>query len=112
MNTKFHKICATVKEISVHNGNIQVHQAPFSDGTASNKKKKKKKVNLSTILRNTCMKLNCSIYFHLGFYEMSVRTDRQCSVRSDCSDYFVYKIQVNPIHTILIYGIYYDFMDR
>ena len=24
---------------------------------------------------------------------------------------FVYKIQVNPIHTILKYGIYYDFMD-
>ena len=23
---------------------------------------------------------------------------------------FVYKIQVNPIHTILKYGIYYDFM--
>ena len=25
---------------------------------------------------------------------------------------FVYKIQVNPIHTILKYGEYYDFMDR
>ena len=25
---------------------------------------------------------------------------------------FVYKIQVNPIHTILKYGICYDFMDR
>ena len=25
---------------------------------------------------------------------------------------FVYKIQVNPIHTILKYGNYYDFMDR
>ena len=25
---------------------------------------------------------------------------------------FVYKIQVNPIRTILKYGIYYDFMDR
>ena len=24
----------------------------------------------------------------------------------------VYKIQVNPIHTILEYGDYYDFMDR
>ena len=24
---------------------------------------------------------------------------------------FVYKIQVNPIHTILKYGDYYDFMD-
>ena len=25
---------------------------------------------------------------------------------------FVYKIQVNPIHTILKYGIYNDFMDN
>ena len=25
---------------------------------------------------------------------------------------FVYKIEVNPIHTILKYGNYYDFMDR
>ena len=25
---------------------------------------------------------------------------------------FVYKIQVDPIHTILKYGNYYDFMDR
>ena len=25
---------------------------------------------------------------------------------------FFYKIQVNPIHTILKYGDYYDFMDR
>ena len=25
---------------------------------------------------------------------------------------FVYKIQVNPIHTTLKYGDYYDFMDR
>ena len=25
---------------------------------------------------------------------------------------FVYKIQVNPIHTVLKYGNYYDFMDR
>ena len=25
---------------------------------------------------------------------------------------FVYKTQVNPIHTILKYGDYYDFMDR
>ena len=57
MNMKFHKICAIVKEISVHNGNnIHVHQAPFFDGTASNKKTKR--VNLLTILRNRCMKLN------------------------------------------------------
>ena len=26
--------------------------------------------------------------------------------------FFFYKIQVNPIHTILKYGDYYDFMDR
>ena len=25
---------------------------------------------------------------------------------------FIYKIQVNPIHTILKYGNYYDFKDR
>ena len=25
---------------------------------------------------------------------------------------FVYKIQENPIHTILKYGDYYDFLDR
>ena len=25
---------------------------------------------------------------------------------------FVYKIQLNPIHTIVKYGIYYDFMDK
>ena len=42
MNMKFHEICAVVKEISIHHVNIQVHQAPFSNGTASNKKKKKK----------------------------------------------------------------------
>ena len=41
----------------------------FSDGTASNKKKKKVKQ------QNTCMKLNCSINLHLGFYKMSFRTD-------------------------------------
>ena len=44
MNMKFHEISAVVKEISVHNGNIHVHQAPFSDDTASNKNKKKKKL--------------------------------------------------------------------
>ena len=42
MNMKFHEICAVVKEISVHNGNIRVHQAPFSNDTTSNKTKKKK----------------------------------------------------------------------
>ena len=41
MNMKFHESCAVVKEISVHNGNIRAHQAPFSYDTASNKKKKK-----------------------------------------------------------------------
>ena len=38
MNMKFHKICVIEKKISVH-GNVQVHQARFTDGTASNKKK-------------------------------------------------------------------------
>ena len=47
----------------------------FSDGTASNKKKKKKKVNLSNGIHVACMKLNCSINLHLGFYKMSFRTD-------------------------------------
>ena len=41
MNMTFHKMCAIVKEVSVHDGNKHVHQAPFTDGTASNKKKKK-----------------------------------------------------------------------
>ena len=53
MNMKFHKICAIEKKISVHNGNMQVHQVPFSDGTTSNnkkeRKKKKKRFNLRTI---------------------------------------------------------------
>ena len=43
MNMKFHEICAVVKDISVHSGNIHVHQATFLNGTASNKKKMKKK---------------------------------------------------------------------
>ena len=42
MNMKFHAIFAIVKTISVHNGKIHLHQAPFSDDTLSNKKKKKK----------------------------------------------------------------------
>ena len=37
------------------------------------KKKKKKKKKLEQ--RNTCMKLNCSINLHLGFYKMPFRTD-------------------------------------
>ena len=40
---KFYEIFPIVKEISVHNGNKRVHQAPFSDDTASIKKKKEKK---------------------------------------------------------------------
>ena len=44
MNMKFHEICAIMKEISVHNGNIHAHQAPFSNDKASNKKKKEKKL--------------------------------------------------------------------
>ena len=39
---KFNTICAVVKEMSVHT-RIHVHQTPFSDGKASNKKKDKKK---------------------------------------------------------------------
>ena len=38
---KFNEICAVVKEMSVHNGNIHVHRAPFSNDTVSNKKKKR-----------------------------------------------------------------------
>ena len=48
MNMTFHKICATVKEISVHNGNKHVHQALFPDGTASNRQKEKKKLTSVT----------------------------------------------------------------
>ena len=84
----FHKICAIEKKIPVNNGNMQVQQAPFSDGTASYKRKRKKKkktVNLRTIQRNTCMKLNCSTNFHLGFYKMFVRTDRQFRSISNCT---------------------------
>ena len=40
MNMTLHKTCAIVKEVSAHDGNIHVHQAPFSHGTVSNKKKK------------------------------------------------------------------------
>ena len=41
MNMTLHKMCAIVKEMSVYNENIHVHQASFSHGTASNKKKTK-----------------------------------------------------------------------
>ena len=85
MNMKFHVLyCA--KEISVHNRNI--HQAPFSGDTASKYTVNVKKVNRHTIVRNTCMELNCFINFHLEFYKMShsVRTDRQFGSRSDCTD--------------------------
>ena len=41
MNMKFHEICAIVKEISVHNGNIHVHQAPFFPMTRHQIKRKK-----------------------------------------------------------------------
>ena len=34
------------------------------------------------------------------------------SQKRPSSTLFIYKIQVNPIHTILKYGNYYDFMDR
>ena len=39
----------------------------------------------------------------------------QCFLKSQqrpTRQVFVYKIQVNPIHTILKYGNYYDFMGR
>ena len=32
------------------------------------------------------MKLNCSINFHIGFYKMSVRTDRQTDRQTDSVD--------------------------
>ena len=84
MNIKFHVLYCAI-ELSVHNRNI--HQAPFSSDTASKYKGKDKKVNRHTIVRNTCMELNCSINFHLEFYKMShsVRTDKQCGSRSDCT---------------------------
>ena len=71
-----------LREKLTHNGNI--HQVPFSDDKMR-EREKKKKVNWRTIVRNTCMKLNCSINLHLRFYKMSVWTDRQCRSRSDCT---------------------------
>ena len=68
MNMKFHVLYCVI-EISVHNRNI--HQAPFSGDMASKYKDKDKKVNWHTIVRYTCMELNCSISFHLEFYKMS-----------------------------------------
>ena len=63
-----------LREKLVHNGNI--HQVPFYEDKASNEREKKKKINWRTIVRNTCMKLNCSINLHVRFYKMSVWTDR------------------------------------
>ena len=80
MNNKFYKIL-------VHNGNI--HQVPLSDDTASKERErereKKKKIYWRTIVRNTYMKLNCSINLRLRFYKFFVWTDRQCISRSDCT---------------------------
>ena len=58
----------------VYNGNI--HQVPFSNDMVSNEREKKrenKKINWRSIVRNTCMKLNCSINLHLRFYKMSAK---------------------------------------
>ena len=70
VNMTLHKLCAIVKEMSVHNGNIHVHQAPFSDGTASNKRKK----NL-TCVTEYMYEVKVFNKFSSGFYKMSVRTD-------------------------------------
>ena len=48
-------------------------------------REREKKINWRTIVRNTCMKLNCYINFYLRFYKMSVWTDRQCRSKSDCT---------------------------
>ena len=70
------KFVQWVKEISVHNGNIHVHQAPFFRWHGIKQKEKEKKCKL--LQRNTCMKLNCSINFHLGFYKcQSGQTDSE-----------------------------------
>ena len=84
MNMKLYKMCTIVKEMSVHNRNIHVHQAPFSDGTASNKKKKK-------LTRVTEYMYEVELFnkFSSGFYKMSARTDRQCRSRSNYTDYTV-----------------------
>ena len=77
MNMTLHKMCAIVKEMSVHNGNIHVHQAPFFDDTASNKKKKK-----LTWVTEYMYEVELFNKFSSGFYKMSVQTDRQCRSRS------------------------------
>ena len=59
-------------------------------GSVTNNKKKAR--NCSTLNKRLAQKINGEL-----------KSSRKV---------FVYKIQVNPIHTILKYGIYYDFMDR
>ena len=50
---------------------------------ASKYKEKDKKVNQHTIVRNTCMELNCSINFHLEFYKMFTLSGQKDSVDQD-----------------------------
>ena len=80
-NMQFHEICAVVKEISVHNRNIHVHQAPFSN-TRHQIKSKKKKLTLVTEY----------MYEVQLFHRFSSRIlqnfcpYRQCRSRSDYTD--------------------------
>ena len=56
---------------------------------------------------------NC-IYFEQLYY-FGYRMERLSLLKSQLRPtrkVFVNKIQVNPVHTILKYGNYYDFMDR
>ena len=89
-----------MKEILVHNGKI--HQVPFSDDKASSEGKKN---NWRTIVRNTCMKLNCSINFHPEFYEMAVQTD---SVYKDQTVQFDVG-SVLPVNVVDIFCQTYNF---
>ena len=83
MNMKFHKMCAIVKEISVHNGNTHLHQALFfPDGTASYKKKKKNKLT-----RVTEYMYEVEVFHHFSSMILqNVCPDRQCRLISDCTD--------------------------
>ena len=47
-----------------------------------------------------------------GFYALSTYVSYLKSQKRPTIRVFVYKIQVNSIHTILKYGDYHDFMDR
>ena len=50
---------------------------------------------------------NCDSNFGISFGKGSLKSQQRPTGKV-----LVYKIQVNPIHTILKYGDYYDFMDR